>query len=257
MELLFTIYILTIAALFGAIFGSFINCMAYRMVHGESVTKGRSHCPHCYHTLGVFDLMPIVSYIFLRGRCRYCKEKIKIRYVMTELLLALFFVCVTWQYGISVLTIRYMVLACLLLTLSCIDIETYMIPNKCILMGILWWAVTVPFMKGEIREQLKSGAVGAFAIAGFILLLVLLMDWILKKESMGGGDIKLYFMVGLYLGEAKGVLNLILSCFLGLLFALLWKKERFPFGPAISIATCITVLWGDYIVTWYLSLFGM
>ncbi|MBR3365046.1 MAG: prepilin peptidase, partial [Solobacterium sp.] len=100
-----------------------------------------------------------------------------------------------------------------------------------------------------------DGLIGGFAIGGGMLILSLIFDRIIKKDSLGGGDIKLYFMTGLFLGWKAGFFNLILSCLVGLIFVLLLKKSKIPFGPSISIATLISIIWGDMVVSWYFSLF--
>lgn len=250
-----TIYILAIAALSGAVLGSFINCMAWRMVHKESVWKGRSHCFSCGHTLQAMDLIPVFSYLFLRGRCRYCRERVSLRYMLTEVLLAMVFVTLVWKYDISVLTLRYLVLACILLALSLVDLDSYEIPNGFIIVGILWWSITIPFLETTVTEQMKMGLMGGIAIGGGMLLFSLLMDKILQKESIGGGDIKLFFMLGLYFGTALSLFNLILSCFVGLILVVLMRNNKIPFGPAIALASWVTLLWGNDIVTWYLGMF--
>lgn len=254
-DIFIAIYVCIIAIVCGGVFGSFVNCMAWRIVHKESVWKGRSHCASCRHPLHPFDLIPIVSYIFLRGRCRYCREKVSLRYMLTELLLAVVFISFIWKYDMSFLTLRYLVLACILLGLSLVDLDSYEIPDGFIIAGILWWIVTMPFMGTSMIEGLRTGLLGGMAIGGGILLLSLLMDRVLNKESMGGGDIKLFFMLGLYMGPALGLFNLIASCFIGILLALLMRQNKIPFGPAIAGASWITFLWGADIVRWYLRLF--
>lgn len=249
------IYILTITALSGAVLGSFINCMAWRMVHKESVWKGRSHCVSCGHSLQAMDLIPVFSYLFLRGRCRYCGKKVSPRYMLTEVLLAIVFVSLVWKYDLSFLTLRYLVLACILLGLSLVDVDSYEIPNGFILAGILWWLITLPFMETTITEQMKIGGIGGGSIGGGMLLFSLLMDKILQKESMGGGDIKLFFMLGLYFGAPLSLFNLIISCFVGLLLVVLMRKNKIPFGPAIALASWVSLLWGSDIVTWYVGMF--
>ena len=262
-DFVFTIYINVMAAIFGAVFGSFLNCMAWRMVHHESVWKGRSHCVECGHVLGPVDLIPILGYWIRAGKCHYCHAKISPRYMWTELLMAFVFVSFVWKYEISVLTLRYLVLGCILFTLSMIDLDSYCIPNRFIIAGIVWWAVTLPFsgngiysmgMEAIVR-QVKSGLFGAAVIGGGLLLLSLLMDQILKKDSLGGGDIKLFFMLELYFGLGAGLFHMILACIVGIFMAAVLKKNRIPFGPAISLAAWITCLWGNDIVHWYLGLF--
>ena len=253
--LFLTIYGGVISFVFGAVFGSFINCLAWRIVHGESVLKGRSHCAVCGHPLSAADLVPIFSYLFLKGRCRYCHKKISPRYMIAELILACAFTGVYLRYGISILTIRYMILSCILLGLSLTDLDTFEIPNGFIVAGIVLWAVTLPFTGEKIKDQLISGLLGGAVIAGALLLLSLLFDRVTGKEGLGGGDIKLFFMVGLFTGPVTGLFNLILSCIIGLIFAVIRREHRIPFGPAISIASWISILFGQAITGWYLNLF--
>lgn len=250
-----TTYILILTAILGAVFASFINCMAWRITHKENVLKGRSHCAVCGHPLGAADLIPVFSYLFLGGKCRYCKEKISPRYLAVELLMALGFVSVVLRYDVSLAALRYLVLLCILLGLSLVDLETCEIPDGFIVAGIVWWAVTLPLMGEPVLAQLKEGLLGGIAIGGGMLVLSLIFDFVTKKEGMGGGDIKLYFMVSLYLGIGSGLLNLIFSCVIGLIFAAVLRKNKIPFGPSIAAATWVSLIVGDKIVSWYLGLF--
>ncbi len=277
-----------IAALLGAIMGSFINCLAWRVVNGESVLKGRSHCPACGHTLGVLDLVPVFSWALLRGKCRYCKTKISARYVLVELGMALLFALLFWQYGASVQTLAYWALACILCGAALVDLDTYTIPNGFIVAGFVVWLASVWFVLpvsggvgGTFVAQLGSGflpvlvdgLLGAVLVGGGILLFSLLFDKATGRTSLGGGDVKLLFMIGLFLGGIGSLFNLLLSCVLGLVLAFVWwfsrsrsseegsgKEENFktkaiPFGPAIALATVVTLLVGSQCITWYLGLF--
>ena len=254
-DIVITSYLLLVSAIFGSVFGSFINCMAWRIVNKESIVKGRSHCTTCGHVLGVLDLIPIFSYLFSKGKCRYCKESYSPRYMITEVILAVVFMLFAYRYDVSVETLRYMLLSCILLGLSLVDLDSYEIPNRFIIAGIVLWAVTIPFMETSIKGQVTTGLLGGICLGGGILSLSLFMDMVLKKESMGGGDIKLFFMLGLYLGPALGLLHLIISCFVGIFFVVILRKNKIPFGPAISIGAIITLLWGNEFMTWYLGLF--
>ena len=269
------IYLGILAFVLGTVFGSFLNCMAWRIAHHESVLKGRSHCAVCGHTLGAADLIPIFSYLFLRGRCRYCKEKISPRYMAAEVVCGCGFVLSFLRFGLSLRTLQAIVLFCILLALSFVDFEIYEIPNGLIIAGIVWylassWAAgrrlnllgmtTSVLNQGEWLSfpewgvNLLAGVIGGLAIGGGMLFLSLLFDRLLGKESMGGGDIKLFFMTSLYLGLLQGVFSLILSCIVGLIIAGVMRKQRVPFGPAISLAAFLSLLYGESFVNWYLSL---
>lgn len=249
-----TVYIFAVAAIFGAVFGSFINCMAWRIAHNESVSKGRSHCAVCGHPLGAADLVPVFSYLFLRGRCRYCREKISPRYLAVELLMAAAFILAVWRFDLPLQTLWICGLACILMALSLVDLETYTIPDRFIIAGILWYFGILLFTE-DWKGELLTGLAGGLAIGAGMLLLSLLFDKVTGKESLGGGDIKLFFMTGLYLGPWVGLFNLILSCIIGIAFVLFMGQKRIPFGPAISLAAFISLLVGNDIVNWYLGLF--
>lgn len=255
-------YLLFVAGVFGAIFGSFLNCMAYRIVHHESFLKGKSHCDSCGHELGAKDLVPILSYVFQKGRCRYCGKKMGARFVLSEILLCVVFVSIVWKYGVSFDSLRYLGLACALFSLSFVDLDIQEIPDGYIIFGIIWWIVTAPLVTlgqgGSVHDMLMSllgGAIGGFGLAIGMLLISLLFDKIMGRDSLGGGDIKLFFVVGLYVGIAIGLFDVILSCVIGLILAICVRKEMIPFGPSIALSTWICVLVGAQFVTWYISLF--
>lgn len=254
MEALYYIYIYTLAGVIGAVLGSFMNCFAWRIAHGESVVKGRSHCAVCGHELAAGDLIPIASYLILKGRCRYCGEKISFRYVGAEIALALAFIPALWIKGLSVGALELCVLSCILLGLSLVDLEIYIIPDRFIIAGIIWWAVLIPF-RGDIVYELIRSLVGGLIIGGAMLLLSWIFLKVTKKEGLGGGDIKLLFMTGLFLGPVRSLLSLIIACIVGILFSAFAKKRKIPFGPAISVAVYISMLIGQYAVDWYLGLF--
>ncbi len=257
-------YVCLLAVVLGAVFGSFLNCMAWRMVHGESVLKGRSHCTACGHELGAADLIPVISYLLLRGKCRYCGEKVSPRYMVTELVSAgLWLLCLT-QLGLTPQLVRGLLLTCILFTLSLVDLESYRIPNALILALLVVYAVTFPFVElglpgagtawQELGTVLLQQLGGAFLLGGGLLLISLIFDRISGKEGLGGGDIKLFFAAGLYLGPLRGLLCVIISCVFGLCYVIGSKNKKIPFGPAISAGILFCFYWGEPLVDWYLSL---
>lgn len=275
---LLTGYLLVMAFVLGAVFGSFFNCMAWRIVHGESVLHGRSHCAVCGHPLAAKDLVPIFSYTALHGRCRYCNEKISPRYTIVEAVCACGFMISVIRFGLTVHTVVAVVLFCLLLTLSLVDLDSMIIPDRFIAAAAVLWAVSLPGIFREdfityqtygnealfslslfgVRGLLGAyvkGIAGAVALGGGMLLLSLVFDQVTGKESLGGGDVKLFFSAGLFLGPWAGLLCLLLSCLIGLVFALGRKEAKIPFGPSISAALFICLLWGQQIVNAYLGLF--
>lgn len=274
------VFFLLVAGLLGACLGSFVNCLAWRLVHGESVWKGRSHCAVCNHPLAPLDLVPVLSWIFLKGRCRYCGERIAARYMATELLCGLFFMSMVAVYGLSVHALALCVLGCILLGLSLVDLETYTIPNGFIIAGIVAWVASFAFFGVDLSSMglgslmlaytgsplvavLLDGLLGAFVVAGCLLALALAFDRLTGRNGLGGGDVKLVFMVGLYLGLAGSVLNLIVACLIGIVFGAATKHARqsnedpqaFPFGPSIALATWFTLAFGPQLMTLYFGLF--
>ena len=231
------VFFLVVAGVLGACLGSFVNCLAWRLVHGESVWKGRSHCAECNHQLSALDLVPVLSWLFLRGRCRYCGQKVSPRYVVAELLCAAYFVSMVWAYGLTVHALALCVLGCILLGLSLVDLDTFTISNGFVVAGIVVWVASFAFFGVDMRTigvgmlmlgltgnpvlaVLIDGLVGAFAVAGVLLALSFAFDKVVGRQSLGGGDIKLLFVVGLFLGLAASVLNLIVACVVGIVFSL-------------------------------------
>ena len=261
-DMLILIYCCVIAGILGAVFGSFLNCAAWRVAHGESVTKGRSHCTSCGHVLSAPDLIPVFSWIFLGGKCRHCGAKVSVRYLLAELFMAAVFVLTLLQGGMTVLTLRNLILACLLFLLSMVDLEIFEIPDSCIVIALLLWAVTAPFLMASWAE-VGWHVLAAVIYGGGMLAFSLLFDRIMGRETMGGGDIKLYAVAGLYLGLLPGLFTLILSCFLGLAFAAVCRSRikeadgQIPFGPAIALASWLMLLYGDLLAGWYLGLMGL
>ncbi|MBR4455528.1 MAG: prepilin peptidase [Solobacterium sp.] len=251
----YRVVILLFAFMLGGVMASFFTCMGSRMAEGRDWVRERSRCESCGHELGPLDLIPVFFYLFSGGRCRYCKAKIPVICLLSEIGLGLYYVLVVLKFGLSAETFRCMGLAGLLLGLSVVDMKIYEIPDEFIIAGIILWAVTVPFVSVPWQEELVRGLAGGFGIGGGMLVLSLIFDRILKKDSLGGGDIKLFFMTGLYLGLWCGLFNLIVSCLVGLVFVIILKKTKIPFGPSISIAVMFSLLYGMDVVRWYLDLF--
>lgn len=246
-----TAYLLFVTALLGLVMGSFCNAWAWRIVHGESIARGRSHCALCGHTLAPRDLIPLVSWLLLRGKCRYCGAPISPRYPAVELISGLYYFSILLRFGLSADALRLLILGSLLLTASLVDLDTMELPDGLLLAAALSALLRLP-------GGWKSALLGAAAVSLPLLLLVLLADRLLGRETMGGGDIKLVAVLGLHFGPLQTLFLLILACVLGLLLGAALKKAKdapFPFGPALALAGWLTALWGGPAVSWYLSLF--
>ncbi len=277
-------YVVFVAAVLGLCMGSFLNCFAWRMTHGESVLHGRSHCTTCGHVLGPLDLIPVFSWLASRGRCRYCGERVSWRYPATELLCAAMYVSIVVRYGLSLETIELIAFASVLLVLSLTDLDDYIIPNGTIVAALcirLAYLVALGLTgQGDMLILLRDALVGGLGVAVPVLLLSLVMDHVLGRESLGGGDVKLLFVAGTYFGVLQCLFLLIVACVLGIVFSLLGgsaapsedeeaeeTKEAeedesqantghlIPFGPSIAAACWITMLVGSQVISWYLGLF--
>ena len=257
MKLFSEIYVLLLAALFGAAMGSFINCICARLVKGQSALRGRSACPSCAHTLGSLDLIPVFSYLFLRGRCRYCGARIPKRCLYTELLGAALCLSLLLRYGLALQTAAYAALLFILMAAALCDLDTGLVYDRFILAGIGCFVLFALVQPAPVQTLLR-GLLGGAVCSVPLLLLVLAADRLMGRETMGGGDIKLFFMAGLYFSWQCGLLFIIFSCILGILFALLAKKGRgveFPFAPAIAAGAWLSVLAAQPLLNWYIGLF--
>ncbi|MCR5825207.1 MAG: prepilin peptidase [Oscillospiraceae bacterium] len=255
----FLAYCLTVAALLGAVSGSFLTCAAGRIVAGRSFLTGRSRCDACGHTLGVRDLVPVLSWLLLRGRCRYCGAKVPTRCLWTELLCAAMAALCLLRFDLTVLCLRNWLFLCCLLLLSLVDWDSFEIPDGCHVFSIVVWVAAAPFL-GWLWRDAAMHVLCAFACGGALLGISLALDKLLGRDSLGGGDIKLFFVVGLYLGFVGTLFAVILACVLGLLLTVLRRAARgesVPFGPAISAAAAVMLLYGDALTGWYLTLLGL
>lgn len=255
----FTIaYGLFLAVLLGLCMGSFLNCAAWRIVHGESVLRGRSHCDACGHVLAPRDLVPVVSFLLSGGKCRYCGKKLSRRHLAAEIVTAVTYAAILLTYDISLQALEYAVFGSLLLACAFADLEGYIIPDRFVVSLIVFRVVFLLLGRAAPSRWLDS-LLGGFAVGGGLLLIVLAYEKLRKVEAMGGGDLKLLFATGLYLGWMGNLLCLFLACILGILFGILATKgdreQIFPWGPGIAAAAILTALWGERLIGAYLSLF--
>jgi len=249
-------YFYVIALVWGMCMGSFLNCAAYRMCHGISIAKGRSKCDSCGHILGPKDLVPVFSYIFSKGKCRYCGASLSPIYVISEIVSGIAFLFIVLRFGWTLSTIELLILVSLMLCASFADLEDCIIPDILVILGIVNRVIFILLSK-NILSELKQSAIGGFCVAVPLYLVVIVMEKILKKEAMGGGDLKLVFMLGLYVSIGQSLLAILIACFSGIIFAYASKKakQQFPFGPSLCLGYYITLFFGEAIIASYLSLF--
>ena len=251
------VFCVAVAACLGGILGSFLNCAAWRIVHGESFLKGRSHCPRCGHVLGPLELIPVFSWLIQKGRCKNCGERISIRYPLTELAFAFVTVLSLLRFDLTVLCLRNFLFLCCLFLLTLTDLEDMTIPDGCHIASVLIWLAALPFTFTGWGSVIKSVLAG-LVFGGGMLGLSLIMDRVMGRDTMGGGDIKLFAVVGLYLGFVGTLFAVIIACFLGLALQGLLKRrcgdKAFPFGPSIALATAFMLLYGAPLIDWYQTL---
>ena len=182
-----TVYICVLTGILGACMGSFLNCMAWRIVHGESVLHGRSHCDVCGHVLGAGDLIPVLSYIIHKGRCKYCGAKLSAGHVFAEVITALTFLLLVLKYDISLQALEYILLACLLLAAAFTDLEGYMIPDRFIVTGIVVRVVFL-FLQGNVLPWMRCSAAKLRRWRQFTTHRYLIRK--VHKEAIGGSDVE-------------------------------------------------------------------
>ncbi|MEY8338676.1 prepilin peptidase [Lachnospiraceae bacterium 62-35] len=243
----------------GAIAGSFLNVCIYRLPLGVDVVWKSSSCIHCGCRLRWFDMIPILNWFILKGRCRCCKGPISIQYPIIELLNGILWVETFLRFGFSFTSLWYGACISALLVLSVIDWRTYKIPIGCNL-WIFGMGAGNLFTECMAKGLSKAGGflAGAFVISGFLELIAVLT----KGRAIGGGDIKLTFAAGLLLGW-KGILwAFLIGCIAGSLIHpifIKWKnKERIlAFGPYLSFGIWVSMMWGQQLSDWYAGyLFG-
>lgn len=253
---LLQIYLALWLALLGAALGSFLCCAADR----GTLPTGRSRCDGCGHTLGARDLIPIFSYIASRGRCRHCGGAIPTRCLTAEVVGAAGFAALGLKFGPSPELAMQLILAALLLLLSLIDWTAHILPDKLLLAAMVNRLVFLFLLREPLKETLPQMALGAFSVSLPLLLLSLVMDALLKKDTLGGGDIKLLFVLGLYLSWLEMLLLLLFACVLALLWAAGPGRRRaggeIPLGPFLAAAWLAVTLFGEPLIRWYLSLLG-
>ena len=262
--------------LFGLVMGSFLNCIIYRLQTGESFLKGRSFCPHCRHELSWQDLIPIFSFLILKGRCRYCQKPISWQYPLVELATGIIFLLIVWnlefgiclEFGIWNL-LFYLLISCFLIIIFVYDLKHYIIPD-----AVIYPAIAIAFLYQLFRMlnfvnwnlfgiwNVESGILRPISSAFLASLFFLAIVFLSQGKWMGLGDVKLAFLMGLFLGFPNILVALFLAFFIGAIIGIgliisgkRTLKSEVPFGPFLITGTFIALFWGNQITNWYLSLF--
>lgn len=245
--------------LFGAILGSFLNVCIYRLPREQSIVSPNSHCPKCLRPLPFWHNIPILSYLILGGKCGFCRAKIPVSYLLVEIGSGLLLTLVWWNFGLSLSFLHYALLALLLLTISVIDLN-----HKLILNILTFPGMAIGFASSTLNDlvSVPQALMGVILGGGFLWLIGIFGKTAFKKDSMGGGDIKLGAMIGAFIGP-KVVIALFLAFFLAMPVVAIGLSSRrirmggtVPFGPFISLATILLIFFGSTLLDWYLRFFA-
>ncbi|MGK0468715.1 prepilin peptidase [Clostridium sp.] len=245
----------------GLLIGSFLNVCIYRIPRGESIAFPPSHCTSCGNDIKSYDLIPVISWIILGGKCRSCKEKISSRYALVEFSTAILFLLTYFQYGLDINLLKFLILIPFLVVIAMIDYDTMDVYSTTTWMaigvGLIFLGINV-YLGGPVLTYVYGGMLGA----GLITIIILLSKLILGTEGMGWGDVEICGVCGLFLGFKLTFVMLFFSFIIGGAlggYLLVFKKKKgraeMPFGPSIIIATFLIMIYGERILNWYLNLY--
>ena len=244
--------------IYGLIIGSFLNVLIYRIPREESIAWPGSHCPSCSHSLKWYDNIPLFSYLWLKGKCRYCRGGISLQYPLVEALNAFIYITMYLKFGLSANFVFFSLISSILIAIIFIDLKDMIIPDSLVL-SILVLSVIhkiINYFMYNIPLNLKGSFLGLFLAGGLFLAIVLL-----SGGGMGGGDVTLIGALGFVLGVKYIFLNIFLSFISGAIISVFLlvskiktRKDPIPFGPFIVLGFFITILWGQDIINWYINL---
>lgn len=247
------------AGILGLLFGSFATVAAHRIPRHEGIVGGRSKCPNCSRILHVTENVPILSYLAQRGRCRGCGGRVSARYPLIELVTGLLFALVALKFGVSVEAVVFAAFLWSLVVLTAIDLEHRLLPNRVVYPAFLggWVCLSISALVNDDLASLRDAAIGMLVFGGFFFLVAFIYP-----AGMGGGDVKLAFVLGTFLGYLGGpglvVVGMFLSFILGgvvgvaaMVLSDAGRKTQIPFGPFLALGTTIAVFAGQSIVDFY------
>lgn len=249
-----TIFLYVLVFLYGITIGSFLNVCIYRIPKKENIATTRSHCMSCGYQLKWYDLVPLFSYLVLKGKCRKCGSKISVQYPVIEVLNGGLYLLVFWRYGLSIDSLLYCLLFSALLVLSVIDYRTYEIP-----LGINIFILTLGLVRvvTDLSNWLSYG-IGLLSVSIPLLLIYL----VTKGRGIGGGDVKLMAVTGLLIGWKLNLLGFLLGCILGSVIHICRMKlsgegRVLAMGPYLAMGIALSAMWGEQMIAWYLSFTGL
>jgi leader peptidase (prepilin peptidase)/N-methyltransferase len=252
----------------GSCIGSFLNVVIHRLPRQKSLLWPASHCPTCRHRLSPLDNVPILGWLWLQGRCRYCKTSISPRYPLVELLTGGLFVVAWFSWGFSPATLTAWLLVSWLIPLALIDLDTLTLPNALTRSGVIMGLVVSGLGAIALGQPLIPTLVGRVGAAVLGLWLFTLISWggafLLGQPAMGGGDGKLAAMLGSWLGWQGLLVSVFLACFSGavigggaIALGKLQRRQAMPFGPFLVLGALASLFWGPSLVAGYRSLMGL
>ena len=252
----------------GLAIGSFLNVCIYRLPQGLSIySPRRSFCPECRTSIRFYDNIPVLSYLFLRGRCRDCDTAISTVYPLVELMTSILFLFSLYRFGPTLALLHSCLFISLLIPIAWIDARWYIIPNAIILVGLIT-GTAITLLIALPRHNLSyliDHLIGAVAGGASMALIALVGTFLFRKQAIGGGDIKLMILIGLFLGGWPHLLIVIIASaftgsIIGLFLIAVGKKSggssRIPYGPFLVIGATLDLFWGNKIWSWYLTLIG-
>jgi leader peptidase (prepilin peptidase) / N-methyltransferase len=245
------------AAMLGAIIGSFLNVCIYRLPLHKSIVWPASSCPHCGRTLAWYENVPILGFLALRGACRTCRGRISARYPLVEALTSAMFALAWWYYGPNALLVSRLILGCALIVLFAIDLEHHLLPNAITIPGIV-----VGFALSFITEPGWIASLIGIAVGGGVLFAIAEAYYRVRhEEGLGMGDVKMLAMVGAFLGWKLTLLTLMMASFSGTIIGLVLivtkrggMKYALPFGTFLALGAAAAATVGPIILDWYLDL---
>jgi leader peptidase (prepilin peptidase)/N-methyltransferase len=241
----------------GLLIGSFLNVCIHRLPEGQSVVFPRSHCPCCKNQIVAFDNIPVISFLWLRGRCRACQSPISWRYPFVELLNGVGYFLILNHFGYSAETPIFALFFSSFVVITFIDLKHQIIPDVITLPGI---PIALIFAATLLPTGFVNGLLGLLLGGGLFYLMAALSVLILKKEGMGGGDIKLTAMIGALLGWKMVLLTIFVASLSGSVIGLLLigtglrsRTDPIPFGPFLVLGALIAIFFGNDLLNWYFS----
>ena len=225
----------------GLFFGSFFNCIANRLSKNESIIRPGSHCENCKHELSWYELIPVFSYIFLKGKCKKCRTKLSIWYPLTEIATGLLYAFSYMRFGFTIETLISITITSILITTFISDIKYYIILDEVIVVGLIIIIILMYFNAG--LSGLAKCFIGSLFIGVVMTLIKLIGDKAFKTESLGWGDIKLSLIAGFILGIRLGAVYIFFGSLIalpfGIFFSFKQKSRIIPFGPFLSISLLV------------------